>query len=81
MDNTFTFPTLFAELPAEKKNVYTAEKMRPFEDTPTLCVKAAMGIGKTNELIEYIIRKNFSRIIIISFRIISSKFTKFVSLN
>src|SRR3989344_1344428 len=69
MDNTFTFPTLFAELPAEKKNVYTAEKMRPFEDTPTLCVKAAMGIGKTNELIEYIIRKNFSRIIIISFRL------------
>ncbi len=38
------------ELPAENKTVYAEPKMRAYEQTPTLLVKAPMKLGKTQAL-------------------------------
>jgi hypothetical protein len=65
--------TLFDKLPNDQKNVYMESKLRPFELTDTLCVKAAMKMGKTKSLSEYIntyykdgLKKH--KIIFVSFR-------------
>jgi hypothetical protein len=49
----------FDELEYASKNVYSSEKLCPFEFTPTLCVRAQMKMGKTKALSNYI-DKNFN---------------------
>ncbi len=46
--------TLFDDLAAEHKNIYSEPQLRPFELSRTLCVQAHMKMGKTKALLDYI---------------------------
>lgn len=48
--------TLFDTLPAARKHIYCEPKLRQFELADTLVVKAAMKMGKTKQLKEFIDR-------------------------
>lgn len=49
-------------------NCYSDKSLLPFEDVPTLAVRAPMGIGKTKMLKEYIKNLEEEKILIVSFR-------------
>ncbi len=69
------FPTtnLFDQLPIASRHVYEAPVLSPFENAKTLFVRAAMKMGKTKALSEYVDRCHADgirnqRIIVLSFR-------------
>lgn len=52
----FPSRSLFDDLPANLKQVYSEPALRPFETSRTLCVNAQMKMGKTKALKEYILK-------------------------
>jgi hypothetical protein len=54
--NLYTTKLLFDDLPTACKNSYTEATLRPFELTETLVVHAAMKMGKTKALLDYMTR-------------------------
>lgn len=67
------YVTLFDSLPKKQKHVYKQPTLLPFEYTDTLCVRAAMKMGKTKTLMDYIDKHYVDgvyqhKIVFISFR-------------